>query len=331
MSYDDITIVARSSNKGGIGDTLEARKALLCGLFANIKYKTLCILQEFLDNHLYVVVPYPTVSTESELDVKDTANLWVNKSCVVLQDATNVVISSKCNYTDKTTEICCILLQPFGSVQKHAKDLPLLVQAPLARKLLVVANKEVKYPELEDFIFTCETEKQSDIAIHISSILNSNIQRRFKNSMSEDIMHMPLGLLITSVFESFKEYLGKDLLINLDRNKSDSGSNNKGIRDALLLKGEEKANMDQFDVAASELISKFNVIDPQKFGDIKFMMGYAAAGPLVQFYSIDGSSKKLIPLSDQLNSKLIQDRISLIRMTINIARVIIAIKDIIPV
>ncbi|CAG8778337.1 8251_t:CDS:1, partial [Racocetra fulgida] len=49
------------------------------------------------------------------------------------------------------------------------------------------------------------------------------------------------------------------------------------VKDALLIKGEEKADIGQLDIATRELISKLNVIDPQKFGDIKFMIGYAAA------------------------------------------------------
>ncbi|CAG8554372.1 23393_t:CDS:2 [Dentiscutata erythropus] len=245
-------------------------------------------------------------------DTKGSADLWVNKSRSVLQDTTNTTISSKRSYINKTTEICHTLLQPFISTPKHAEDLLPLLQVPLTCKLSVAANEESKYPELQDFIYTCEIERESDIAIHISGILSSNI--------------------------NFKKHLGKGLPINLDWNRSDPGST-KGyerpdflcwVKDALLIKGKKKADIDQFDVAASELVSKFNILDPRKFGDIKFMMGYAAAGPLVQFYAIDRSSKRLVPLSDQLNINSSQDRISLIRITINIARVIITIKDIIP-
>ncbi|CAG8577756.1 10229_t:CDS:2, partial [Gigaspora rosea] len=248
----------------------------------------------------------------------NSARLWENKPSTVLQDITN--IPSKHGHGDKTTEICYSLLWPFNTVPKNAEDLPLLIKAPLERKLPVAANEEIKFPELQEFIFTCEAERRSDMAMHIFGILNDNIKRRFKNSMSKDMMHMPLDLLIMCILECFKEHLGEDLPINLDRNRSDPGSP----------KREEKADINQLDIAKSELVSKLNVIDPQKFDDIKFMMGYAAAGPLVQFYTIEGPSKRLILLSNQLNIKVAQDQIKLVSITINIARVILSIKDIIP-
>ncbi|KAF0352000.1 crinkler family protein [Gigaspora margarita] len=296
------------------------------------------IARKLLKRKKFHVLVTETAETfdKIEFDIKNSAHLWENKPSTVLQDITN--IPSKRGHGDKTTEICHALLRPFNTVPKNAEDLPLLIKAPLERKLPVAANEEIKFPELQEFIFTCEEERRSDIAIHISGILNDNIKRRFKNSMSEDMMHMPLDLLIMCILECFKEHLGEDLPINLDRNRSDPGSTKRygrpdflcWVKDALLLKGEEKADTDQLDIAKSELVSKFNVNDPQKFGDVKFMMGYAAAGPLVQFYAIEGPSKRLIPLSDQLNIKVAKDRINLVSITVNIARVILSIKDIIP-
>ncbi|KAF0409183.1 crinkler family protein [Gigaspora margarita] len=271
-----------------------------------------------------------------KFNIKNSAHLWENKPSTVLQDITN--ISSKRDHSNKTTEICYALLRPFNTVPKNAEYLPLLIKALLERKLPVAANEEIKFSELQEFIFTCEVKRRSDMAIHISSILNDNIKQRFKNSISEDMMHMPLDLLIICILECFKEHLGEDLLINFDWNRSDLGSTKRygqpdflcWVKDALFYKGKEKADIDQLDIAKSELVSKLNIINLQKFDDIKFIMGYAAAGPLVQFYAIEGLSKRLISLSDQLNIKVAQDRIKLVSITINIARVILSIKDIIP-
>ncbi|CAG8750897.1 27380_t:CDS:2, partial [Dentiscutata erythropus] len=65
---------------------------------------------------------------------------------------------------------------------------------------------------------------------------------------------------------------------------------NKRIKDALLIKEKEKADIDQLDVTMSKLV--------RKSGDIKFIISYAAAVR--------------------------------IELAINIGRVIITIKDFIP-
>ncbi|KAF0495857.1 serine/threonine protein kinase [Gigaspora margarita] len=70
--------------------------------------------------------------------------------------------------------------------------------------------------------------------------------------------------------------------------------------------GEEKAVIEDFSKAKNELEEKFNKFDPMYFGNIQFMICYAAAGTRLRFFAIDGSSNtnspsRLIALSNQLD------------------------------
>ncbi len=106
------------------------------------------------------------------------------------------------------------------------------------------------------------------------------------------MIHVPLDLM--SVIESFKEHLG--LEINVDQNRSDFGLTTKGyyrpdflcrMKNVLLFKGEEKANADQLQTAIDELVDKFSMLDPIFFGNVQFMICYAAAGHKICFFAID--------------------------------------------
>ena len=150
-------------------------------------------------------------------------------------------------------------------------------------------------------------------------------------------MHIPLDLLVTNTLELFKENLGEELLIVLDRNRADPGSVTKGssrpdflcwLKDVLVLIGEEKANSEDFETALCDLDNKFNRVDPLIYGEVEFIFCYAAAGAKLRFYAIDGSkdSKNLIPLSEELDITILLDRIVAIQIVINIARIIRTIK-----
>ncbi|KAF0529552.1 crinkler family protein [Gigaspora margarita] len=151
------------------------------------------------------------------------------------------------------------------------------------------------------------------------------------------MLHMPLDLLITNTLELFKESVG--IPLSIDRNKSDSGYTAKGyfrpdfvckIKEALIFKGEEKASHVSIKTAEKELKEKFNRIDPQVFGNINFFLCYAAAGSRLRFYTIDGSknsSNCLVPLSNEIDIVDIYDRFEVIKIIINIARIV---KSIIP-
>ncbi|RGB22127.1 hypothetical protein C1646_678054 [Rhizophagus diaphanus] len=151
--------------------------------------------------------------------------------------------------------------------------------------------------------------------------------------------------MIKIPLENFNKYLEGSLLIDIDRDKSDSSSTTKGtqrpdflcwIKKLLIFKGEEKANVSDFDIARIELVEKFNVLNSIFFGNVKFLICYAAAGSNMQFYVINSSKEtvknlnQLMPLTSVLNSINLVDRITILRTTVNIARIMLTISDNIP-
>jgi hypothetical protein len=101
------------------------------------------------------------------------------------------------------------------------------------------------------------------------------------------------------------------------------------IGDILLFWGEEKADSG----AKGDLINKYNRIDPVTFGDIRFMICYTANGPKIRFYAVDGSAKDpdpFVPLTNELDLATFPGRFEVLRTTINIARILVTIKDGLP-
>lgn len=104
------------------------------------------------------------------------------------------------------------------------------------------------------------------------------------------------------------------------------------------LKGEEKASAStrDFSGAIRELQNKFYIIDPISFGNIQFMICYAAAGLYIASYAIDGSPElgnqinRLIQLTDLLKISHRMDRITIIKTMINITHITLTVIPIIP-
>ena len=222
------------------------------------------------------------------------------------------------------------------------EELKPLINAPLLRKLPVTSDEEIMFPDISDYVCTTQGERRSAIAKIISNLFT--IDTKFSGK-SESMLHYPIDSMIRIPLENFNKYLGGSLPIDIDRDKSDSGSTTKGtqrpdflcwINKLLIFKGEEKANVGDFGTAKAELVEKFNVLDPIFFGNVKFMICYAAAGPNVQFYAIDGSKEtaknpnQLIPFTSVLNSSNLVDRITILRTIVNIARIVLTISDSIP-
>ncbi|CAG8749085.1 2360_t:CDS:2, partial [Gigaspora margarita] len=183
-------------------------------------------------------------------------------------DMSNTLIKER--RADKiTSKICRDLLKPFEPVPRKVEDLKVLINAPLACKLPVSAN--IHERRIQKFTYLDATDRDCQLASHISYILGEAIPWRFKeDSKSEDMLHMPLDLLITNTLELFKESVG--IPLSIDRNKSDSGYTTKGyfrpdfvcrIKEALIFKGEEKSSHVSIKTAEKELKEKFNRIDPQ--------------------------------------------------------------------
>lgn len=88
----------------------------------------------------------------------------------------------------------------------------------------------------------------------------------------------------------------------------------------LIFKGEEKDESSKFDKAFQELIEK----DCDFYMD--FILCYAAAGPLFQFFILT-KDKKLIELTKQFNLTREEDRLLVVSKSINIARLLVGQTD----
>ena len=77
-------------------------------------------------------------------------------------------------------------------------------------------------------------------------------------------------------------------------------------------------------------------IDPLSFGPIRFLMCYAAAGPLIRFYALDGSPEaakspnKLIELTPLLSFRTAPQRLEILCAVLNIGRVVVTIQGMLP-
>ena len=246
---------------------------------------------------------------------------------------------------DTTAVICDALIQPFDTVPNEADDLMSLIATPLIRKLPVSFHEERKFPQFAEFIQTSDKECGSNLAKHISCLLTDTFEKQNLDDTTEDMMHWGIDSLIRVPLQIFRENLGGGVLpIEMDRNSKDQGTTTIGNKrpdflcwanGVLLFKGEEKAEADDFSVAVDELKEKFNKFDPLYFGNVQFMVCYAVAGPLLGFYAINGSPNanplnRLVPLSNRLNIRNSRDRVSILCMVVNIARIIRTVSNTIP-
>lgn len=122
------------------------------------------------------------------------------------------------------------------------------------------------------------------------------------------------------------EYIVQQVLVNrfddehvfVDRNKSNYLPDlSVSYRGHLILKGEEEANREDFARALKTLVEQ----DCDFYAD--FILCYAAAGPLFQFFVLTSSPRALIPITKQLDLSSVADRLYLVRTSLNIARVIL--------
>ncbi|CAB4400459.1 unnamed protein product [Rhizophagus irregularis] len=246
---------------------------------------------------------------------------------------------------DRTALICDILIQPFNTVPNRANDLKPLVDAKLIRKLPVSFYEERKFPQFAEYIQTNDDECGSNLAKHISCLLTDIFEKQDFDDTSEDMVHWGIDSLIRIPLQIFRESLGGGVLpIEMDRNSKNQGTTTVGNKrpdflcwtnDVLLFKGEEKADAKDFSIAERELEDKFNKFDPLNFGNIQFMLCYAVAGPNLRFYAIDGSPNAnplnhLVPLSNRLDIKNSRDRVSILCIVVNIARIIRTVSGRIP-
>ena len=84
----------------------------------------------------------------------------------------------------------------------------------------------------------------------------------------------------------------------------------------LIFKGEEKEGLD-FEGAQNDLGNKYSEFD------YDYLLAYAASGDIFQLYLID-KNMKLIPILQNLQLSLAEERLKIIQFAFNIARILAA-------
>ncbi|KAF0465662.1 crinkler family protein [Gigaspora margarita] len=326
-------------------------------IFSPLQLKLLKLKNPVNDEHISDIQNLSLQDGEDEnddvtlmKDMRKIADYWPENQAPpedlihVIVEAHEQRVAAKRSYDDidRTDVICDALIQPFSFVPSRAGDLTSLINAPLTRKLPVSKNEEIKYPLLADFIEKND-ECRSDLSTYISGLIIGIGKQNLSNT-SENMLHWVVDSIIRIPLQIFHENLGGVLPIDLDRNTRDQGTTTIGTKrpdflcwanNVLLFKGEEKAVNADFPKAVNELEEKFNKFDPMYFGNIQFMICYAAAGTRLRFFAIDGSSNtnspsRLIALSNQLDINTRRDRISILCIVVNIARIIRTVSNTIP-
>ncbi|RIB09447.1 hypothetical protein C2G38_2108613 [Gigaspora rosea] len=140
------------------------------------------------------------------------------------------------------------------------------------------------------------------------------------------MLHWGMDSIIRIPLQIFHENIGGGILpIEMDRNSKDQGTTTIGNKRPGFLCWTNN----------NELEEKFNKFDHMYFGNIQFMICYAAAGTRLRFFAIDGSPNtnppsRLVSLSNQLDVNNRRDRVSILCIVVNIARIIRTVNNTIP-
>jgi hypothetical protein len=108
------------------------------------------------------------------------------------------------------------------------------------------------------------------------------------------------------------------------------------VNGVLLFWGEEKSEPGGSSVetdAQADLEAKFHHIDPDYFGDIKFMICFSVDGPIIRFYVADGSPQatqrrhRMTPVTDYLNLNVVLHRLKVTKIIVNVLRILLTVKN----
>ncbi|GBC14870.2 hypothetical protein RIR_jg40201.t1 [Rhizophagus irregularis DAOM 181602=DAOM 197198] len=254
----------------------------------NVKAKNLCLWNVNVEeSQLESNTPDDLMTVENEIKIasQKVGNTFYgvqdNNIRVIVKVPVAIEQLDASVFVDRSGIICKELLKKFDIIPNKVEELKTLIDAPLLRKLPVTSDEEIMFPDISNYVCTTQGERRSAIAKINSNLFT--IDTKFSGK-SESMLHHPIDSMIRIPLENFNKYLGGSLPIDIDRDKSDSGSTTK-------------------------------------------------AGSNVQFYAIDGSKEtvknpnQLMPLTGVLNSINLVDRITILRTTVNIARIMLTISD----
>ncbi|KAJ3084069.1 hypothetical protein HK102_000766, partial [Quaeritorhiza haematococci] len=148
---------------------------------------------------------------------------------------------------------------------------------------------------------------------------------------TEDMGHMGIDLLIRNIIVNARDSGNFPGLITIDRNKADSTAATLNsmrpdwmlwLNGNLIFKGEEKPEQEELGDAIEELTSKFGSMPSIFYGDVSFMICYAAAGAVLGFYVIDRRTGTLHDISPLYRLTDKSDRLSILCFIFNLLRLL---------
>ncbi|KAJ1842544.1 hypothetical protein LPJ73_005767 [Coemansia sp. RSA 2703] len=230
----------------------------------------------------------------------------------------------------RETEICAKLFSPVESLPDYSELRERLLDdfvepIPIHRHAYEKLKSEVAQEVLSNFCIveevgnTCPT-----LTPYIESALNVTNVGRGTESMQQHVLDKFLmGIISTAQ----SEIASVDILI--DRNAAENSVTKKGCRPdflfsingQLVFKGEEKKAGDVRKIAM-ELTDKMipGSVGKGATSRIQYLLGYATAGSRVLFECIHGDDK-MVECSNILNLERIPDRVTMIRIIVNVVRI----------
>ncbi|CAG8606395.1 7837_t:CDS:2, partial [Paraglomus brasilianum] len=188
--------------------------------------------------------------------------------------------------------------------------------------------------EIDSLCFPNEND-----AYDLVAVIGTPLVLSADNGYGENMLHYPIDQLIRSPMIFFREQLGSSVLpVTIDRDVIGRTTTTKAklrpdflcwVGDVVLLKGEEKSLESEFNNACEELCVRMSTLDPIYFGDMSYILCYSAGGKWIQFFALD-KLKMLYPLTAKFDRTNVCDKISVINTIINIMRLIVTVKNILP-
>lgn len=235
-----------------------------------------------------------------------------------------------------------------------ATDIPPLPDPTLeALKDFVEAKLRTHIPTLEYAQAVADTPAADVLAANNSNSnggaqltaelegLRSSIWSERRLGQSEDTLHAFVENLILKPMYMLASHM--NISLRMDRNSTDgSGATLKSLRPDVLVwlpsgvlafKGEDKATVEDLQIATQELSTKLSVFSDTFFGSLRYQLCYALAGESLRFCAIIRNNiggHELKILTDIVNLSTIRGRSLCVRYTVNITRLLVAMQRACP-
>ncbi|CAG8771210.1 3304_t:CDS:2, partial [Dentiscutata erythropus] len=234
---------------------------------------------------------------------------------------------------DNTLEYCRQIATPFESPPNISELNSMLLQPfnlkiPLSPLLYKYCERLCKFPITEYFVESpWDTQLDEEDVCHPAELSNyCYVALQGVDVGSREFCDW--DSLIRNPTSVLRQNFKTKSLWKANRKTNDSSITLAGrmpdywenLNDVLVFKGEEKPTEDGLKDAKNELISKMRAWNRCLFGDLKYILAYAAGGAHLQFYAIDPS----------FNLHLISDTLNALICIFNIHRIIRSMESLLP-